>query len=81
VKLNDHKIKNKKINLTIRVHSIILKNDYKIKKPRFPLSLFLPLSHIFKMKLKIKNLTNKKKSYSKFGTNITKISNLKNEGW
>jgi hypothetical protein len=33
------------------------------------------------MKLKIKKLTNKKKSYSKFGATITKISNLKNEGW
>jgi hypothetical protein len=36
---------------------------------------------IFSVKLKIKNLTNKKKSYSKFGATITKISNLKNEGW
>jgi hypothetical protein len=40
---------------------MILKNDYKINKPGFPLSLFLHLSHIFKMKLKIKILTNKKK--------------------
>ncbi len=68
-------------SLTIRVHSIIFKNDYKINKPQFPLSLFLPLSHIFKMNLKIKNLTNKKEFYSKFGATITTISNFKNEGW